>query len=199
MKPSLRAVRSAFFLPFVSLLLNGCGSLGDSVRLRKTVLVKVPIDKPLPGCSSQGWEFRHVLEAPKTQGRQGQWYVAWNDGKPIMSSRATTYWRMIFSRAPEIAQAARSGFGAYPLLIEPNLSFRNVPPKNPAMPAKIAEGERVPSAYGDGVRLVIGSPHLKVWPDGRQPDPKHPGKFVIDPMWHFDDAHSEFSKALQSI
>ena len=195
MKPSLRAVRSAFFLPFVSLVLSGCGMLGDSVRLRKTVLIKVPITKPLPACSSEGWEFRHVIEAPKTQGRQGQWYVAWNDRKPIVSSRATAYWQMIFSRAPEIAHAAHRGFGVYPLLIEPNLSFRNVPAKKPAMPLQITEGERIPSAYGEGVRLVIGSQHLKVWPDARQPDPKHPGKFVIDPMWHFDDHHSELAKA----
>ncbi|MEO6753148.1 MAG: S8/S53 family peptidase [Chthoniobacteraceae bacterium] len=192
MKPPILAVRVAFCLPFVGGLLAGCGSLGDSLRLRKTVLVKVPIEKPIARCSSQGWEFRHVLEAPKTLGRQGQWYVAWNDGNPIESGRSTAYWKMIFSRAPEIARAVHSGFGKYPVLIEPNLSFSRVASK---APPEVTNGEAVPSKYGDGVRLVIGAPHMKVWPDGRQPDPQHPGKFVIHPMWHHDEAHSGIAKA----
>lgn len=197
MKPSLCVVRTVVSLPIFGALLTGCGMLGDSVRLHKTVLVKVPIEKPLAGCSSEGWEFRHVLEAPKTQGRQGQWYVAWNDAKPILSTRTSAYWQKIFSRAPEIARAAHTGFGVYPLLIEPNLSFTNLPAKKPAMPLKIMEGERVPSKFGDGVRLVAGTPHMQVWPDGRQTDPADARKFIIDPMWHFDDRHSEIAKAQQ--
>ncbi|MEO6789107.1 MAG: hypothetical protein ABI318_23540, partial [Chthoniobacteraceae bacterium] len=64
MKPSLRAVRAAICLPFAGAVLSGCGAVGESLQLRKTVLVKVPIEKPIASCSSQGWEFRHVLEAP---------------------------------------------------------------------------------------------------------------------------------------
>ncbi len=194
MKPSMRAVQAIISLPVAGFFLTGCGMLGDSVRLRQTVLVKVPIGQPLAGCRSQGWEFRHVLQAPKTGGRQGEWYVAWNDDDPITSNRASAYWRAIFSRAPKIADAVRGGFGVYPLLIEPNLSFKTVPPKKQI---KVEEGQRVPSKFGDGVRLVVGAPHMKVWPDGRQTDPDDARKFIIDPMWHFDAAHSEIAQAQQ--
>lgn len=194
MKHSLHAVRAVVCFPLVTVMLGGCGSLGDSLRLRQTVLVKVPTDKPVAKCSSEGWEFRHVLEAPKDPDRRGQWYVAWNNRNPIESSRSSNYWRMIFSRAPEIASAAQSALGAYPVLIEPNLSFSGMRAKSLSEPV---QGKLIHSEYGDGVRLVTRSPHTKAWPDGRRPDPEHPGKFVIDPMWHLDDAHSQLAKAQQ--
>lgn len=34
-----------------------------------------------------------------------------------------------------------------------------------------------------------------MWPDGRKPDNKHPGQFVIDPMWYLDDQHSQLLRA----
>ncbi|MEQ1858999.1 MAG: S8/S53 family peptidase [Chthoniobacteraceae bacterium] len=187
---------SSVTLALWTLLLCGCAGIGESLSLKKTVLVKVPIDTPITAGSSDGWKFLHVLEAPKDEERRGQWYVAWNDQKPIVTSRLGAYWRTIFSRAAEIAAATKGAFGRYPLLIEPNRSFSQVAAKQPPEPAR---GERVKSEFGEGVRLVIDKPTLKVWSDARKPDPRHPGKFIIDPMWHLDEDHSQLAKARERL
>jgi subtilisin family serine protease len=36
---------------------------------------------------------------------------------------------------------------------------------------------------------------MKVWSDNRIPDVEHPGRFVIDPMWHLDEEHSQLATA----
>ena len=197
MKPSLRVVRTVLSLSIATVLLPGCGNLGDTLKLRRTVLVKVPIDTPIPkGRSGDGWEFRHVLEAPKDRANRGQWYVAWNDKHPISSTKSSKFWQMIFSRAPEIAGAVKSAFGEYPLLIEPNLSFRS----RPAMaPTKAEPGRIADMRLGSGVRLEPNLPRSKAWPVGRVADEKDRMKSAVDPMWHFDDAHSEFTKAHKRI
>ncbi|MEA3208394.1 MAG: hypothetical protein QOE70_1451 [Chthoniobacter sp.] len=176
-----------------ALLLNGCaGGVGDSLKLESAVLVKVPIKEPIAKSSGRGWEFRHVLEAPRTGGRAGQWYVAWNNQKPLHTAIYSPYWMSLFSRAPEIADATRVAFGAYPVLIEPNQTFSRIPSKQPPEPKP---GEAVKSQYGSGTRLVISKLPMKVWSDNRQPDGGKRGQFVIDPMWHLDDEHSQLARA----
>ncbi len=197
MKPSLRVVRTVLSLSISTVLVTGCGNLGDTLRLRRTVLVKVPIEKPIPNASTRnGWEFRHVLEAPKDRANRGQWYVAWNNRAPIESTKSSQFWRMLFARAPEIAGAVKSAFGEYPLLIEPNLSFRS----RPAMaPMKDEPGRFRDMRLGAGVRLEPNLPRSKAWPVGRVADEKDRTNSAVDPMWHFGDAHSEFTKAHKRI
>jgi subtilisin family serine protease len=36
---------------------------------------------------------------------------------------------------------------------------------------------------------------MNAWPDDRRPDEKRAGQFVIDPMWHLDDRHSQLARA----
>jgi hypothetical protein len=66
----------------LALLLSGCANIGESLRLESTVLVKLPLRDPIAKGSGDGWQFRHVLEAPRDDQRRGQWYVAWNNEKP---------------------------------------------------------------------------------------------------------------------
>ncbi|HEV7405565.1 MAG TPA: S8/S53 family peptidase [Chthoniobacteraceae bacterium] len=188
-------VRSRVGLPSafaLALLLNGCGEVGESLKLQRAVLVKVPITKPIDRGSGQGWEFRHVLEAPRTGGRAGEWYVAWNNDHPITTGPLTNYWMQLFARTPEIADATHAAFHAYPVLIEPNKSFGQITAKAPPEPKP---GEALQSQYGAGTRLVINKMPTKVWSDNRQPDAAKPGQFVIDPLWHLDDRHSQLARA----
>ena len=184
-------IGNSSFVAF-ALLIWGCGGAGDSLKLQRAVLVKVPIKEPIPNGRSQGWEFRHVLEAPRTGDRGGQWYAAWNNERPLRTAFYLPYWRTLFSRAPEIADATHAAFGAYPLLIEPNKTFRNIMAKQPPEPKP---GTIVKSEFGSGTKLVIGKMPMKVWPDNRRTDGGKAGQFVIDPMWHLDDEHSQLARA----
>jgi subtilisin family serine protease len=196
-------LRRGFFKALVSICLilcpellglfsTGCAGIGQSVQLGSTVLVKMPIEDPISGGGGGGWQFRHVLEAPKDIERRGEWYVAWNDRQPMNSGVFRPYWNGLFSRAPEIADAAHDAFGVYPVLIEPNSTFVGIVAKQPPEPRP---GEIVHSAYGAGVRLVRNKGPTPVWPDGRKADLQHPGEFVIDPTWYLDDEHSELAAA----
>src|SRR4029077_827176 len=175
-----------------ALLLNGCAGLGESLRLEDTVLVKVPIKEPIARSSGNGWEFRHVLEAPKDDERRGEWYVAWNNKNPLRIGGLMPSWRGLFLRVPEIAVATHLAFVSCPVLFEPNRTFVRVVSKQPPEPKP---GQPVSSEYGSGVRLVINKMPMKVWPDDRKPDKNHPGQFVVDPMWHLDDQHSQLATA----
>ena len=170
----------------------GCAGIGESLRVNSTVLVKVPIDTPIPAGTAAGWEFRHVLQAPRDFERRGEWYVAWNNNKPFHFGGLLPSWPKLFSRAPEIASATHQAFGAYPVLIEPNRTFGRIASKQPPEPKP---GQPVPSQYGNGVKLVINTVPVEAWPDNRSPDSSHPGGFVIDPMWHLDDKHSQLAAA----
>ncbi len=173
----------------VALIISGCGGAGDSLKLQRAVLVKVAIASPTPEGRGNGWEFRHVLEAPRTGDRGGQWYAAWNNDRPLRTAFYLPYWKTLFSRAPEIAAATHEAFGAYPLLIEPNKTFHNIMAKVPPEPKP---GMAIQSEFGSGTKLVIGKMPSKVWPDNRRKDG---GQFVIDPMWHLDDEHSQLARA----
>jgi hypothetical protein len=170
----------------------GCAGIGQSLRVNSTVLVKVPIDAPIPAGAAASWEFRHVLEAPRDLERRGEWYVAWNNNKPFHFGGLLPCWPRLFSRAPEIASATYQAFGAYPVLIEPNRTFGRIASKQPPEPKP---GQPVPSQYGSGVKLVINTLPVEAWSDNRALDPNHPGGFIIDPMWHLDDKHSQLAAA----
>lgn len=179
----------------LALLLSGCGNVGDSLKLQRAVLVKVPIKKPIAEGQGKGWRFCHVLEAPRTDGRAGEWYVAWNNSDPLTTGPFTNYWMRLFARAPEIAEATQAAFGAYPVLIEPNKSFGQLAAKVPPEPKP---GEPVHSEYGSGTRLVINKMPSKAWPDNRQRENGKRG-FVIDPLWHLDDQHSQLARARRAF
>jgi subtilisin family serine protease len=179
----------------LALLLNGCGGIGDSLKLQRAVLVKVPITQPIATGRARGWEFRHVLEAPRSGGRAGEWYVAWNNGDPLATGPFTNYWMRLFARAPEIADATYTAFHAYPVLIEPNKSFAQVGAKAPAEPKPGEAVQAVHSKYGSGTRLVINKMPSAAWSDNRQLDGARPGQFVVDPLWHLDDRHSQLARA----
>ena len=197
MKPSLRAVRTVLSFSLATTLLGGCGNVGRTLKRSREVLVKVPIDKPIPARrSADGWKFRHVLEAPKDYEHHGQWYVAWNDAAMPESKTSSQYWRMLFSRAPQIAEATKSVFGKYPLLIEPNFSFNS---SSPMTPKKVEHDKIGKMDFGRGVLLTPNLPRQKPWPVGYARDEKDPARMAVNPMWHFDDAHSGFAKAHRRI
>ena len=50
----------------------GCAGIGQSLRVNSTVLVKMPIDAPIPSGTADGWEFRHMLQAPRDLKRRGE-------------------------------------------------------------------------------------------------------------------------------
>ncbi len=133
-----------------------------------------------------------MLQAPRDLERRGEWYVAWNNNNPIHVGGLLPSWPKLFSRAPEIASATYQAFGAYPVLIEPNRTFGRIASKQPPEPKP---GEPVPSQYGNGVKLVINKVPVEAWPYDRNPDPSYPGAFVIDPMWHLDNKHSQLAAA----
>ena len=88
----------------------GCAGIGQSLRVDSTVLVKVPIDAPIPAGTAAGWQFRHVLEAPRDLERRGEWYVAWSNNKPLRVGGLFPCWPKLFLRAPEIATATYQAF-----------------------------------------------------------------------------------------
>src|SRR6478672_7827781 len=83
----------------------GCAGIGQSLHVNSTVMVKVPIEAPIPAGTAAGWEFRHTLQAPRDLERRGEWYVAWNNDKPFHVGGLLPSWPKLFSRAPEIATA----------------------------------------------------------------------------------------------
>jgi len=171
---------------------SGCAGIGQSVQVSSTVMVKVPIEAPIPAGTAAGWEFHHMLQAPRDLQRRGEWYVAWNNNRPLRFGGLLPCWPKLFSRAPEIASATYQAFGAYPVLIEPNRTFGRIAAKQPPEPKP---GQPVPSQYGNGVKLVINAVPVEAWSDGRDADPRHPGGLVIDPMWYLDDKHSQLAAA----
>lgn len=175
---------------FAGLILVGCAGIKDSLKLEKTVLVKVPSARIVEGRpSAHGWEFRHVLEAPKDVERRGQWYVAWNTKNPIRTSSVTAYWRTLFARAPELAEATHAALNSYPVLIEPNRTFVRQVSKVQREPEV---GETFPSEYGSGTRLVINKLPMKVWADAGR---REGGTYVIDPVWHLRREYSQLEAA----
>jgi subtilisin family serine protease len=173
-------------------LFSGCAGISDSLHFQSTALIKVPIDRPIASASGDGWEFRHILEAPNDAERRGEWYVARNDKQPFRFGGLIPAWPKLFSRAPEIALATHQAFGAYPVLIEPNRTFGRFASKQPPEPQP---GQAVPSQYGNGVKLVINAAPMDVWSDDASLDPRRPGRLVVDPMWHLDDHHSQLASA----
>jgi hypothetical protein len=105
-------------------------------------------------------------------------------------------WRGLFLRVPEIADATHLAFGSHPWLVEPNRTFVRIVSKQPPEPKP---GQPVSSKYGSGVRLVINKMPMKVWSDDRKPDKNHSGQFVVDPVWHLDDQHSQLAKARKRL
>src|SRR5260370_36852558 len=99
----MKTPRSVFFLAIICLA--GCAGVSDSLRLNSTVLAKVPIDQPIETAKADGWEFRHILEAPHDVERRGEWYISWNDNKPFRFGGLMPSWSKLFSRAPEISLA----------------------------------------------------------------------------------------------
>lgn len=181
----------------IILLFGGCAGIGQSLRIESTVLVKVPIKDPIAaGSSDNGWEFRHVLQAPNDDERRGQWYVAWNNKNPLRFGGFLPSWGRLFSRTPEIAQATQDAFGSYPVLIEPNRTFVRIASKSPPEPNP---DEPVPAEDGGKAHLSVNALPMKVWSDNRVPDSQHPGEFIIDPMWHLDVKHSQLSAARKHV
>jgi subtilisin family serine protease len=173
-------------------LFSGCAGISDSLHVQSTLLIKVPIDRPIASASADGWEFCHVLEAPNDAERRGEWYVARTDKQPFRFGGLIPAWPKLFSRAPEIAVAAHKAFGAYPVVLEPNRTFGRVVSKQSPEPQP---GQAAPSRYGNGVKLVINAAPMRVWSDNTMSDPKYPGQTVIDPMWYLDDQHSQLAEA----
>jgi len=184
------------------LLITGCaGGVGQSLDVQSTVLVKVPTAGPitdpiLKANTKDGWEFRHVLQAPTDVENRGEWYVVWCNNEPFRSGKLLGSWGGLFSHAPIIADATRTAFGSYPLLIEPNRTF--VRPASKVSSEPPAAAEPVEPDKARGVELPITGPPMKVWSDNSEnkiPDPDRPGEFLIDPMWYLDDKHSQIAAA----
>ena len=119
----------------MALLLSGCGNMGDSLKLQRAVLVKVPTKTAggrEPG--GNGWEFRHVLEAPKTGGRRGEWYVAWNNEKPLAISAFSRLLDARFSPARRKSPMPRGRPSRLPGADRAEPDFRRVAAKQPPEP-----------------------------------------------------------------
>jgi subtilisin family serine protease len=195
-----KALRLATYWALV-LLVSGCaGGIGQSLHLQSTVLVKVPttgpITDPILSASANGWEFRHVLQAPTDSERRGEWYVVWNNNEPFRSGKLLTSWGGLFSQAPTIADATYTAFHSYPVLIEPNRTFVRPAAKVSSEPP--ATAEPVGLDVAPSVTLPITGLPMKVWSDNSENkilDPKRPGELIIDPMWYLDDAHSQLAAA----
>jgi len=192
-----RSVAASLVIAFTA----GCGTINQSLHVESTVLVKVPITGPIaeptPKASADGWEFRHVLQAPTDKEHRGQWYVAWNKEKPLHFGGLVPSWGRLFSRAPEISTAVFKAFHQYPVVIEPNRTFVST------MADALAEGD---SSEQGSTENSHGKKHLKitalpiqVWSDNRTADDENPGQFVIDPMWHLDKKHSQLAAAREEV
>src|SRR3954452_21746632 len=71
------------------LALAGCSGVTDSLRFEDRLLVKVP-DKRIiaEDRKKDGWNFRHISEAPHDRKNAGNWYVAWQDSEVAARRRA---------------------------------------------------------------------------------------------------------------
>ena len=182
-----------------ALLLQGCAGLSDSLKMQTGVLVKVPETEIHGPATAAGWHFRHMLEGPpdvrhggQWQRRHGQWYIVWNNDKPIRTGLWTPYWRSLLALTPEIADATHAALGAYPVLLEPDRTFRTKAAKAPPEPDR-KEAEKIEA--GGVHRVVAGALPTGAWPGVRRRDPADPRRFIIDPLWHLGDGYSELARA----
>ncbi len=173
------------------LSLAGCGSMKESFNFHERHLVKVPDGKILPGdrrSESQGWTFRHIVEAPHDPRFKGNWYVAWQDG-PVAQKRRPLLgaligrWERTRRLAPSLAEAAKEALGVYPSVIEPSFAFAS------AAKGK-AEGNRehpVEDGHGTG-RPAVGDLYIRkgqtaAWPKKEDLD------------WHLQEGYSQLTAA----
>jgi hypothetical protein len=203
-KALLASTANGLVIILLGMLAGGCADVGQSLRLTTSILVKVPLDRPVTPqvASTKGWKFYPILEAPKTFDRAGEWYLVWNPQRPINRPPLTPYWHVLFERAPEIADATFQVFGTYPTLIEPNETFVNViGPKQGKPPTTLshsAKSSNLPEVAKLTVNAKRHAPST-VWPDGAKPDLQHPGQFIIDPRWYADDLHSQLDIAREQL
>jgi subtilisin family serine protease len=183
-----------------ALLLCGCTSL----RTSKAVLVKVPSTEIREGEQrGDDWHFEHVLKAPKDS---GQWYVAWNNKKPIRTSPLHPYWHTLLARAPEIGAAALKALSSYPVLIEPNRTFSTMSAR-PRLETKSKQADEAgqpmaqgrADAQGSAPRLVYHKSTSPAWDDARISDPERPGHRMIDPAWHLGNQYSQLALARERV
>ncbi len=184
----------------IAACVSGC-SVTESLRVTSTVLVKVP-DPEIHDtkASADGWHFRHVLAAPAAD--RSQWYVAWNNQRPLRTGFMNPYWMQLFARAPEIADATKQVLGFYPILLEPNRTFARFASKQGA--------EMLPDKAGLMLRdsatpLVYKKKPSSAWPIVRVSDAEAglkfdpPGRPAIDPVWYLRDRYSQLASARERV
>jgi len=167
----------------LALFLGGCSSLEFDDRL----LVKVPDRRVIRETHADGWNFRHVVEAPQDKVNAGNWYVAYRDSDLV---RHDPQWKVFLGRwgrarrlAPYLADASRDAFGVFPTLIEPNLVFANAaagkagPQQNHPLPQSRARRQ--------GSDLFVNANRTLAWPSPAD----------SDPAWHLRMEYSQLAEA----
>jgi hypothetical protein len=177
-------------------VLAGCSAdIAASLRFDDRMLVKIPVTGKKPPedatVAADGWNFRHLVEAPHDRENAGDWYVTWQDSD---LARHRPEWRILLGRwertrraAPALSDAARDALGAYPVMIEPNLVFaRMVTSKEGA-----ASNHPDPGAGSrpDGNDLEAAASRSDEWPAPAD----------ANPAWHLGDGYSQLAAAQSRV
>jgi hypothetical protein len=177
----------------------------SSFSVRQTVLVKIPVDDinqaPVVPKPAGDWKFHFVFKGTKDAAHRGFWYVAWNPNRQIDLGRTKINWKLLYQHTPEIAQAARTALGTWPVLIEPNSVFDPVLKTGDKLDEVLDAERKAPAAMpaGEGRRLRVGHSFNRTWPVPLFEDPEHPGRKMYKPAWHLEDRFTQLKSAREAV
>lgn len=201
-------------------MLCHCADVRHSLSWKTQVFVRVPAPvkkartDPATGIvEAEGWRFKHVAACP----RQGEpvethWWMAWPVDESSLRLGSASWWRMltrgtaistldwgrISAATPRIAIAARSGLGAYPQMVQPDLIFKQKAVKKDALQCQDAHPgpDRRPHTHrvSSTTSLTLGSlPDGALWSRGPGDGPPY------DPAWHQSEAHTQLQRAKKEV
>ncbi|HEX3443943.1 MAG TPA: S8/S53 family peptidase, partial [Chthoniobacterales bacterium] len=227
-------VLSPLFVAAVVTGLCDCSVLTNSVSFNQRLMVKVRTnlrpDEMVPAAGlkdEDAWHFRHVVEAPQNAMDRGDWYVAWRTKDLQRQNPLSLYqllwrrWQWARSAAPSLADATYRAFGAYPLMIEPNLVFHGNPlqHKHDNPPSILTEAHPPQTDHRPYQPLAFAPPHRAktgrqvtpvlvevdgepstVWPiPANDRNGTNSKQQAYEPFWYQTDSYSQLATARDRV
>ena len=194
MKPlsSLTRFHVPSLVAVFALALTGCKEIEQSLTFDERTLVKVtaPPGEPQEAVSN-GWHFKPIVAATATsdlQPKPAEWYMVWKPRQTKADLRVkhgkTSAWAQARAITPELANLTHDLFGAYPMVIAPNLIFGH---KDVTKNMTNAMRHAHSAAVSTPPVVVVGSSQSPAWPTKE------------DPLWYLGDKFTQLASARKSV